>query len=195
MTKRHPVTGVILAGGASKRMGRDKAFVEVAGAPMYEHVAAALLEATGRVLAVGRTEALPGLETIPDEPGATRGPLAGLVAAFGHLDTDVLLVAVDQPWLRVETLRGVVGLLDDDPVVPFDHGSRQVTCAVYPAGIEEAARKELREGGSIQSLLDVAPPRVVSEAEWKAWGEDGRSWFSADTEEALAEGETSYGSP
>ena len=62
-------------------------------------------------------------------------------------------------------------------------------------GLAALAQSELDGGGSIQSLLDLASFRPVTTAEWTAWGEDGRSWFSVDTREALAAGLDAYGSP
>jgi hypothetical protein len=77
--------------------------------------------------------------------------------------------------------------------VPVDEGARQVTCAAYPAAWAEAADVEDEAGGSIQSLLDRLPHREVAPAEWAAWGEDGRSWYSVDTPEAAAAALGRYG--
>jgi hypothetical protein len=48
--------------------------------------------------------------------------------------------------------------------------------------------EEAEADGSIQSLLDRVSFRAVTPETWVPWGEDGRSWFSVDTPEALAEG-------
>src|SRR5690606_17774641 len=81
------------------------------------------------------------VETWPDrDPGA--GPLAGLANALERADTDhVLLVAVDNAFVRVETLRGLVSLAGEMPVIPVDRdGVRQVTCALYPTSRAPLAR-------------------------------------------------------
>jgi molybdopterin-guanine dinucleotide biosynthesis protein A len=194
------ILGVILAGGASRRMGRDKALVEVAGAPMIERVAAALEPITDTLLVAGRTDSLAGLETIPDEVEGPVGPLAGVAAALGTaltaggLPSVVLAVAVNHPFVRQSTLRQLVIQHEGRAVVPIDGEVRQVTCAVYPASWAAAARRELQAGGSLQSLLDRMPHRLVTPDEWEAWGEDGRSWFSVDDEPSLAEGLARFGS-
>jgi molybdopterin-guanine dinucleotide biosynthesis protein A len=176
--------GVVLAGGRSRRMGRDKALVDVAGTAMLDWVLKALGEVSDRVVVAGRSEGRAGYEGIGDPPGLV-GPLAGILAALG-LGEDILVVAVDQPWVRTETLRALAGM--EGTVVPMDGGVRQVTCARYSAGITVAAR-------SIQHLLDQVPYRSVEEQEWRTWGEDGRSWYSADDETALAEGLRRFGPP
>jgi hypothetical protein len=78
-------------------------------------------------------------------------------------------------------------------VVPVDSaGVRQVTCAVYPKSIGEAALEEAGADGSMQSLLDRVSFEAVTPEKWEEWGEDGRSWFSADSAAALEEGIRRY---
>ena len=81
--------GAVLAGGASSRMGTDKAFIEIEGEPMVARAAGALRAAgAAPVLVVGgdhaRLSAL-GLDNVPDRhPG--QGPLGGVITALGALD-------------------------------------------------------------------------------------------------------------
>ncbi len=186
--------GAILAGGRSSRMGTDKALVPVGGIPMIEWVAAALRSVVRDVVIVGRTEPVAGIRAVPDLRPGRRGPLAGLVAALDCSGgRPVLLVAVDQPLVRPATLRGLVDLLESDPVVPLDGGVRQTTCALYPARLADAVDQEDRMGGSIQSLLDRVPHRLVPPEEWAGWGEDGRSWDSVDTPEDVGSFAARYG--
>ncbi|MFQ5523923.1 MAG: molybdenum cofactor guanylyltransferase [Acidimicrobiia bacterium] len=186
------VIGAVLAGGKSTRMGRDKAEVPVGGATMLQRVATALGQAVGKVVVLGSHRE--GWECWPDMVHA-QGPLAGIATALHRTDSDgVLVVAVDHPFVRSETLRHLADLADGLPVVPVDeHGTRQVTCALYPKTIATAAIEEAASGGSIQSLLDRVSFRPVTPAEWREWGEDGRSWYSADSPDALERGVQLYG--
>ncbi|HET9260838.1 MAG TPA: molybdenum cofactor guanylyltransferase [Acidimicrobiia bacterium] len=189
----HAVTlGAILTGGRSTRMGRDKADVAVTGETMLERVAQAIGPVVGRTVLLGPDR--PGWECWPDAFHA-QGPLAGIATALARTTSDrVLLVAVDQPFLRTETLRSLAATESELPVVPVDsEGTRQVTCAVYPVSIAEAAADEASAGGSIQTLLDRVSFEPVSPKLWQQWGEDGRSWFSIDDEEALEAGLARYG--
>jgi molybdopterin-guanine dinucleotide biosynthesis protein A len=178
-------------------MGTDKALVELAGVPMSSWVRDALASVCDRVVAAGRPEGLAGVEGIADLTADRRGPLAGLVAALETAGTaPVVLVGTDQPWVRVETLRLMIDLVSDLPVVPTDaSGNRQTTCAIYPPGILSVALDELLAGGSIQSVLDRTAFRPVEEEMWKSWGEDGRSWFSVDTRAEIDEGLGLFGPP
>lgn len=189
--------GAILAGGASTRMGHDKARVAVAGTPMIDWVAGTLRSVTEHLVVIGRAGNLSGIQCVPDDHPERRGPLAGLATALRLAqDRPVVLVAVDQPWVRAVTLQALLDLAGPlHAVVPTDGEARQVTCAVYPAAWAGRAAEEDAAGGSIQTLLDNLPLRSVEPIEWQPWSEDGRSWFSVDTEDALQRGLEKFGPP
>lgn len=172
-------------------MGRDKAEVVVGGRRMLDLVATALSTIADHVVLLGPDRE--GWECWPDSVHA-QGPLAGITTALSRTVTDrVALVAVDHPFVRSDLLRRLVAIRSDLPVVPVDEtGVRQVTCAVYPKSIGEAAVEEAAAGGSIQTLLDRVSFRPVAPSEWRSWGEDGRSWFSVDSPEALEHAESTY---
>lgn len=186
------ILGCVLAGGQGSRMGADKAAVEVSGTTMLDRVAGAMGPAVDRLLILGPER--PGWVCWPDEVDA-EGPLAGIATALVRMtESRALVVAVDQPFIRAQTLQHLTEVPSELPVVPVDSdGTRQVTCALYPGTIAGEARDEAVNGGSIQSLLDRVSFTPVTPETWKRWGEDGRSWYSVDTPAALAEGLARFG--
>src|SRR5438093_7464181 len=101
------VAGLLLTGGASRRMGRDKALIEVGGQRLVDRAAAALKAVADPVLEVG-----PGWSALPsvreDPPGS--GPLAAVAAGAGALRAaghhgPVIVLAVDMPFVTVDLLR------------------------------------------------------------------------------------------
>lgn len=175
-------------------MGADKAVVPLAGRPMAEWVAGALSTVCEEVIVAGRAEGLAGLRGVEDPAERFSGPLAGLVAALGAARPGLcVVVGVDQPWVRADTLRRLADRAGEIPTLPVDVGVRQATCAVYPTGLLEVASDELAGGGSLQSLLDRSAFDPVTE--WRSWGEDGRSWYSVDTLVDLEAGLIRFGSP
>lgn len=104
-----PLTGVLLAGGMSLRMGRDKAMLDRDGRPLWRYVRAVMADAGCReVLVSGRPHDLRPDEPAVDDAAAGLGPLAGIAAALaarpaagGHW----LVVPVDLPLLTADTLR------------------------------------------------------------------------------------------
>ena len=183
--------GAVLTGGRSTRMGQDKADVLVRGKTMLEMVGEALATVTGRMILLGPDKE--GWESWPDSVH-TQGPLAGIATVLARTETPhVLVVAVDHPFVRAQTLAMMLQQTDGLPVVPVDdHGIRQVTCALYPKTIADAAIEEAGLGGSIQSLLDRVSFQAVTPDEWRRWEEDGRSWFSVDSVAALDEALARY---
>ena len=190
--------GVVLAGGASSRMGTDKAFVEVAGSPMISWVLTALEKVTtGGILISGREGTMLSYECVPDQDPGRAGPLSGLVTVMDRTEPSqpLVVVAVDHPYVRRATLESLVARFDGERVVvPLADGTRQVTVAVYPP-LADQAKEALADGGSLQTLVDSVAVDEVGEEAWRHWGEDGRSWFSVDTPDAVATGLESYGLP
>jgi molybdopterin-guanine dinucleotide biosynthesis protein A len=157
---------------------------------MIMQVATALEGAGLEVLVVGRATADNGLAAVGDVPGFGGGPAVGLLSAFEYTRSgDVLLVAVDQPLLRPATVRQLVAL-PGDAVVPSAAGHPQVTCALYRRTCHEPLRR-LLEGGQakLRRLLDLVDTTLVAPDLWEAWGDDGRSWLSLDTPEAVRDAE------
>ncbi len=158
---------------------------------MIEHVASAIVAAGCEPLVVGRTSAPGGLAAVPDDGDGGAGPAAGLATALRiAAGRPVILIATDQPLLRAQTVRGLLGL-DGDAVVPVDLETRQTTCALYRAETAEPLLALMAEQPrpSLQRLLDTVSVRDVYANEWTQWGEDGRSWRSLDTPESVTEAE------
>lgn len=179
-------TGVILAGGRATRMGRDKAFVQFCGRPMIDGVADAVRAAGLEVLVVGRDGPVSGIPAVGDLPEIGGGPAVGLLTAFHAIATgDVFLVAVDQPQIRPSTIAAILAE-PGDAVVPRAAGHPQVTCALYRRTSQGVLQQQIATGElKLRRMLDHVNTNYVDEPTWSAWGEDGRSWMSLDTPQAV----------
>ena len=104
--------GAVLTGGASTRMGRDKALVEVDGVPMAERVAAALRDAGAT--AIARVGGASG-DVVDAFPG--EGPLGGLITALRWAGGDAVVTApCDMPWIEASHVQALVDALGDHDV-------------------------------------------------------------------------------
>jgi molybdopterin-guanine dinucleotide biosynthesis protein A len=96
---------VVLAGGASRRMGRDKALLRIDGRRLVDHVVDRLIPLEGEVVVASGTSRRVGghveVTDVPDVPGPLGGLLAGLDATSSEY---VAVVAVDQPAPSAEVL-------------------------------------------------------------------------------------------
>ncbi len=116
------VSALILAGGKSRRMGRDKAFIEVDGEPMIARIIARLepLSSDLIIVANDRDAYTPlGIKIVGDvypDMGSLGGIYSGLQAAR---EEHGLAVACDMPFLNLDLLRYLSSLADDyDVVIP-----------------------------------------------------------------------------
>lgn len=88
---------VVLAGGSSRRMGRDKACLSLEGQRLVDRMAARMDTIAGQVLVASGARSLGRDDEVPDAPDC-RGPLAGVVAALRASRADLLgVVPVDAP--------------------------------------------------------------------------------------------------
>src|SRR6185436_2052358 len=113
MNRPTDVTGVILAGGLSRRMGGgDKGLLELAGRPMLAHVVCRLRPQVGAILVNANGDparfAPLGLPVVPDTVGGFVGPLAGVLAGMRWSAVN----APDARW--------IVTAAGDAPLLPGD---------------------------------------------------------------------------
>lgn len=140
---------VILAGGKSSRMGRDKAFLEINGQPLLlRQIEIVRAAGAGEILIsgrVGRDYSRFGLRVVQDErPEA--GPLAGIHAAMSVVRGSRLLVlAVDLPAMNTEFLRNLAAAAAGGGVVPRIAGQVEPLAAIYPCSAREIAGARLRD--------------------------------------------------
>ena len=164
------VAGLLLTGGSSRRMGRDKATIVVAGEELAARAAAVLRAAlAGPLMEVG-----PGRSGLPalaeDPPGG--GPLAAIAAASSVLDCShpAFVLAVDMPAVTPELVRLLAGHPATRSVLPADEEGRlQPLCARWSPAALAAAPALLAAGErSLRALIDAAPIMVVPPDEWRA---------------------------
>lgn len=186
---RVPVAGVLLTGGASTRMGTDKASVPVDGVPMAVRLAGLLEEVlAGPLLEVGPGRT--GLPAVPDDV-AGAGPLVAVATAARRLAAvgwhgPAVVLACDLPLLNRRALDLVARWPGAGGVVPVVGGRRQPLCARWSAEDLAAAVRLAAEGQrSLRGLPGAGPCTLVTEAEVPV-GVDPAAFTDADSPEELA---------
>ncbi|WP_342415800.1 molybdenum cofactor guanylyltransferase [Paenibacillus sp. FSL R10-2782] len=110
------VTGIIVAGGRSSRMGQDKAMLQLGGVAVLERISAVLGQVAQRVIVVARdTQQYRrfGLEMTTDLYPSL-GPLSGIHAGLSASNTEWgIVVACDMPFVQPEVLRALVAQTTD----------------------------------------------------------------------------------
>lgn len=161
--------GVILSGGQSRRMGRDKAGVMLTGRTLLNRMEAELAPLFGEVyVSVDRPGRYPGYRELADlRPG--QGPLAGLEAAFLRTGAEaVFLAAVDLPFAGASLAARILAEAGaaDACVIRRRSGEAEPLFALYRRGCLEPLTACLNEGRrAVKALLDRVDCRWLEEEE------------------------------
>jgi molybdopterin-guanine dinucleotide biosynthesis protein A len=136
------LSAVLLAGGESRRMGRDKATIVFRGQPLWQRQLEILgnLESQ-KILISGRSDPSwrpPEIELLLDE-APSRGPLSGLTRALARIETTHLAaLAIDMPFMSAKQMRFLWSLAEPGRgVVPMLSERAEPLAAIYP---REAAK-------------------------------------------------------
>jgi molybdenum cofactor guanylyltransferase len=183
---------LLLTGGTSRRMGRDKATLVVNGAGLAERTAGLLVRVAAPVLEIG-----PGYTALAhlQESPAGGGPLCALAAGWAGLkevewpdSAGVLVVATDLPRLTAGLLTLLAGHPAPGAVVPLDtEGHSQPLCARYPMAALGAAAELLGAGErSLRALLSGVEPTWVTPSVWQPAAGDPDALRDVDTPADLA---------
>ena len=184
-------TGVILAGGQSRRMGQDKLPLMVGDTSLLERVVDALSSRCEEILIAGGKGPTPaGSRRIPDLRPGRQGPLAGIEAALSVARYRAVFVAAgDMPFLTGDLVGCLLGLLSDrvPAVMPVYEGRSYPLCAAYQRGVRPAASAALDRGvQSFFGLLEGLPRvRCVGEGELRRFGDPGLLLTNVNSPEDL----------
>lgn len=183
-----PVVGVVLAGGESRRLGRDKASLSFAGEPLVERAAKKLAAVTGTVVIADRGRRyLAGFRSLEDGPGA--GPAAGLLGAAAELpERSLLALACDLPLVPPALLEVLAAEAGCDWVVPETARGLEPLCARYSP--RALARLAARAAAGDYALHDLAGEpglfvRRIGPAELSRFGDPARMFLNVNREEDI----------
>ena len=185
------VSAAVMAGGKSRRMGRDKAWLDVGdGRPIVRRVIDVLAEVADEVFIVANDDRYRGLglrvvaDRFPDG-----GVLGGIATALGAAVHDrVLVAACDMPLLRPDVFRLLVARSEgSDAVVPRVGGEYETLHALYSKACLAPIERALASGRlRVISFFDDVRVRAIDEAELRAVDPDLASFTNVNTPEELA---------
>jgi len=164
------VTGFVLAGGKSTRMGQDKAALTLNGRTLLEHALAAVRQVCRDVAILGRYERYGALAPAYEDIYPGCGPLGGIHAALSNSQTQFnLVIGVDTPFLAPEFLsyladRAVAsGMVVTTPEID-DY--TQPLCTVYSLDFLPIAERAIKAGNyKIVPLFPRHQTLVIKESE------------------------------
>ena len=201
MAETNDISGIILAGGRSSRLGKDKVFEVIGKETLIERAVRQLaeLDELDELIVVTSERVAPLLDAfrlrarIAKDVHIGQGPMGGLHAGLLAAGNDYsLVVACDLPFLNHDLLRYMIGLRRGyDMVVPRVSGMIEPLHAVYSKSCLPAIERRLNEGRSmVYSLLEGVRVRFVEQEEVEKFDPKRLSFFNinstADIEKARA---------
>lgn len=185
------LTGIVLAGGLSTRMGRDKATLPFSGSDLLHTVLARLAPVCDHLIVVSnvpREIRMPDVTVVPDKYPQC-GPLAGMHAGLKASVTAYnFLVACDMPFLSSQAVAYMAGAAQGfDAAVPFIDGYYHPLHAIYHQNCLKHIEQMLQAGN--YRVLDFYPAvklRQIGAAELRRFDPQLKTLDNINTPEDLA---------
>lgn len=193
------IAGYVLAGGASRRFGSDKALAEFGGKPMLARMLKMVERASANGGGAGTAACVIGDEKnygrfgrpcVEDRwPG--EGPLGGIITALLQTQTGAqgsewnLVVSCDMPFLTVDWLRFLVERASSSGaqvVLPHSAGGPEPLCACWKTDAAEPLRKGFEQGArKVTDGIALIRAEVLDERDWKRFDNSGRLFWNMNT--------------
>jgi molybdopterin-guanine dinucleotide biosynthesis protein A len=184
------VSGIILAGGASSRLGQDKALVQIAGRTLIERVIDVLRDLVREIVLVTPAPgglAWLGLPTATDlYPGV--GTLGGLHAGLTAIASPYgLVVGCDMPFLQRDLLAYMIAQIEDqDVIMPKIGRYYEPLHALYARRTAASLEQSILAGQRrIRQALAGLRIRYILEGEIEAFDPEHLSFFNVNTPKDL----------
>ena len=185
------VTGAILAGGESRRLGRDKATLRLGGRPLARWVAQALAPAVAEIWLVTNhpeTHLALNLPLVTDLV-PFQGPLGGLATALFYARTPwVLLTSADAPRLSprlAAALAGAAGKISRPALVCRSERGVEPFPGLYAARLLNRIQEFLKEKRTFMAFLEPLRPQVWGPEVWRSFDPEGASFENLNRPEDL----------
>lgn len=199
---RTPVTGVILAGGKSRRMGVEKAFIELGGSTIIERVMDTIGRVVSEIIIVANDLELFNhikaqydgnipIEIVTDIYQGV-GVLGGLHSGLYHAAGDsVFLCACDMPFINPDLVKFIVNVLDkNDAAVPIVNNYFEPLLAAYSKGCLMSIERGIKRGErQMLSFYDDVKLRKINEWELRAVDKSLHSFININSPKDLIEAE------
>ncbi len=191
------VTVAIQAGGQSRRMGRDKGLVTLAGKPLIQHVIQRVSHLGQQILITTNQPAAYDFLNLPmaSDPIPGAGSLPGLhtalEAARGEL---VIVLACDMPFVSAPLLEHMLEMATQaDIVIPLRDGEYEPLHAIYRRTCLPAIEAALAAGEKrVISFFSQMHVRPVEAADLRRFDPSGMSFFNVNTPQDLELAERLY---
>jgi len=190
LESKKEISGVILSGGKSIRMGKNKAFIQVEGVPIIERIHNLFRKLFWEVIIVTNEKDLFSnfdakifSDLIPDK-GALGGLYTGIVFSSFYYS---FCVACDMPFIKKSLVQYLIeNAANEDVIVPRTKDGLQPLHAIYSKNCVDAIRRSIEEGKSkIIDIYDQVNVKIVDEKDFLCFDPGRESFINVNTPEEL----------
>lgn len=185
-------SAIILAGGHSSRLGRDKASERVMGRSLLQHVYGRVASVVDEVVIVRRRaqelSLAEGNAVVVEDGYPEAGPLGGLFTGLSAVRAPLALaVATDMPLVETALLSELLRLAaDHNAVVPRADDRVQPLCAAYAKTCAATLEALLLAGERrLTVAVDALRPMYLEPKQWRRLDPEGLSFLNVNTEDDL----------
>lgn len=185
------LTGIVVCGGRSSRMGRDKGSLPFGDEAMLDRVVRIVRAIADDVIVVARRDQLvPADVTVVHDPVEDLGPLAGIAAGLAASNSDLnVVVGCDMPFINPQVLARLASLIGDhDACVAVADGHASALCGIYRSRIAPNAQALLESGERrVMRLLDQIQTKRVDAEVFRDIDPRLETFVSVDTPDTYAD--------
>lgn len=185
-------TAVILAGGESRRMGQDKASVQLANSTLLNRAIRAMQQHFDKLIISVREPRDHLLFPQLCDQGKDRGAIMGIVTALERVDTPwIFVIACDMPFVSDKIVLAMAGKrAGKDAIIPHIDGTLQPLIAFYSETCLPLIQSQIERGErSLKTLISMVDATIISEDECREYDPKLLSFVDLDTREDVVRAE------
>ena len=188
------LSGIVLVGGKSHRLGRNKAVEFIDGQPLIVRIISRLSRLTQQTVVVVNDEKRISLLALPDSAkGAVdvypdKGPLGGIFTGLSAAQSQwAIVVACDMPFLNLKLLNHMISLRNgNDAIVPVIENQPEPTHALYSKACLPHIESKLKTNDlKIASFFNQVRVKFLPQEEIDPMDPDHLSFFNVNTQQDL----------
>ncbi len=189
------LTGVILAGGKSKRLGRDKALETFNGEPLILKVISSIETLVDEIILVVNDDkrkndfSFMKNVTFATDKFSDAGSLGGIYTGLHESNNlNALFLACDMPFISMNILSLLINKiqLNPDIIIPEYNGFKQSTHAIYNKNCLPVIKNQLKRGEyKISKIFKKCNTLLINEHEINQCEKDTKSFYNINYEYEL----------
>ncbi|NJD22740.1 MAG: molybdenum cofactor guanylyltransferase [Melioribacter sp.] len=190
------ITGVILSGGESKRMGYEKSLLKIGDKTVIRIIAELMAEIFRKVVVSANEPEKYNFLNLPIIPDTHNniGPLAGIYSGLVNSTTEKnFFISCDLPMMKEETIRYIINYQTEKKIaVPFFNEQTQYLCGIYSKSIirniedlignyRNNTGNNLKKVVGIKNLIEIVGAERIQDATFRFFNDD--VFFNMNTPE------------